>query len=100
MAVPLPLSGLYLAAAATRSNVVRTVLGQASRLAIVGIGLGLAGAAGLGRSLEKMLFGITVSDTVTFASSALILGSVAIVASLVPAMRAAGMDPARALRQD
>jgi putative ABC transport system permease protein len=85
---------------ATRSGIVRLVVGQGSRLAIVGLVLGLGGAVGLTRFLEKMLFGVTASDTVTFASAAIVLGAVAIVASLIPALRAAGIDPVTALRQE
>ena len=92
--------GVRMALGATRSGVVRLVVGQGSRLAIVGIVLGLAGAVGLTRFLEKMLFGVTASDTVTFASAALVLGAVAIVASLIPALRAARIDPVTALRQE
>jgi putative ABC transport system permease protein len=47
-----------------------------------------------------MLFGVTASDTVTFAGAAIVLGAVAIVASLIPALRAAGIDPVTALRQE
>jgi putative ABC transport system permease protein len=92
--------GVRMALGATRSGVVRLVVGQGSRLAIIGIGLGLAGAVGLARFLEKMLFGVTASDTVTFAGAALVLGAVAIVASLIPALRAAGIDPVTALREE
>ncbi len=67
---------------------------------MVGIAVGLAGAFALTRVLKKMLFGVTVSDTVTFASAALILGAVAMVASLVPALRAARIDPVTALRHE
>jgi putative ABC transport system permease protein len=92
--------GVRMALGATRSGVIRLVVGQGSRLAIVGIVLGLAGAVGLTRFLEKMLFGVTASDTVTFAGAAIVLGAVAIVASLIPALRAAGIDPVTALRQE
>jgi putative ABC transport system permease protein len=92
--------GVRMALGATRSGIVRLVVGQGSRLAIVGLVLGLAGAVGLTRFLEKMLFGVTASDTVTFASAAIVLGAVAIVASLIPALRAAGIDPVTALRQE
>lgn len=49
---------------------------------------------------EKMLFGITAADPIAFAGAAIVLGSVAIVASLIPALRAARIDPVNALRQE
>jgi putative ABC transport system permease protein len=85
--------GVRMALGATRSRVLTLVIGQGSRLAILGIALGLAGAFGLTRILKKMLFGITPSDTVTFVATALLLGAVAIAASLIPALRAARIDP-------
>ena len=57
----------------------------------------LGGAFALTRVLEKMLFGVTPSDTVAFAGAAL-FGMVALAASLIPALRAARLDPVRALR--
>jgi putative ABC transport system permease protein len=92
--------GIRMALGATPSGVVRLIVGQGSRLAIVGIVLGLAGAVGLTGFLEKMLFGVTASDTVTFVGAALVLGAVAIVSSLIPALRAARIDPVTALRQE
>jgi putative ABC transport system permease protein len=90
--------GLRMALGATPPEVLRLVIGQGSRLAGVGIVLGLGGALALTRVLEKMLFGVTPSDTVAFAGAAMVLGTVAVAASLIPAMRAARLDPVRALR--
>ena len=61
---------------------------------------GVAGAFALTRVLEKMLFGVTASDPIVFAGAAMVLGTVAIVASLIPACRAARVDPVNALRQE
>jgi putative ABC transport system permease protein len=92
--------GVRMALGATPPRVLRLVIGQGGRLAIVGIVLGLAGAFALTRVLEKMLFGITASDMATFATAALVLGTVAVIASLIPALRAARVDPVTALRHD
>jgi putative ABC transport system permease protein len=89
-----------MALGATPRGVLGLVISQGGRLAIVGIVLGLAGAFALTRLLEKMLFGVTASDTVTFAAAVLVLGAVAVVASLIPALRAARVDPVTALRQE
>ena len=85
---------------APRSRVIGLIVGQGSRLAAAGIALGIAGALGLTRFLEKMLFGITTSDAATFIAAPLVLGVVAIVASLIPASKAVRIDPITALRQD
>ena len=89
-----------MALGATWANVLTLVIGQGSRLTLTGIAAGLAGAFVLASFLRTMLFGITPSDTVTFAGVALILGAVAILASLIPALRASRIDPVTALRQD
>ena len=85
---------------APQSRVIGLIVGQGSRLAAAGIALGIAGALGLTRFLEKMLFGITTSDAATFIAAPLVLGVVAIVASLIPASKAVRIDPITALRQD
>ena len=92
--------GVRMALGATRSRVLTLVIGQGSRLAMLGIALGLAGAFSLTRVLKKMLFGVTPSDTWTFVATALLLGAVAIAASLIPALRAARIDPVTALRHE
>jgi hypothetical protein len=79
-----------MALGATPRGMLRLVIGQGGRLASVGIALGLAGAFALTRVLQKRLFGVTASDTVTFAGAALVLAAVALAANLIPALRAAG----------
>jgi putative ABC transport system permease protein len=92
--------GVRMAIGATPPDVLRLVIGQGGRLASVGMVLGLAGAFALTRLLQKMLFGVSASDTLTFAGSAVVLGAVAVVASLIPAWRAARIDPVTALRRE
>jgi ABC-type antimicrobial peptide transport system permease subunit len=92
--------GVRMALGATPPGVLGLVIGQGLRLASLGTAMGLAGAFALTRVLEKMLFGVTASDTISFASAALVLGAVAIVASLIPALRASRVDPVTALRHE
>ena len=92
--------GIRMALGATPSGVVGLVVGQGLRLALGGIALGMAGAVGLMRFLETMIFGITTSDVITFASAPLVLALVAVFATLLPALWAARIDPVTALRQE
>jgi len=77
--------GIRMALGATPPGVLGLVISQGGRLASVGIALVLAGAFALTRVLQNMLFGVTASDTVTFASAGLVLRAVSVVASLIPA---------------
>ena len=92
--------GVRMAIGATQGGVLRLIIQEGSRLALVGILLGLAGAFALTGVLKGMLYGVAPSDTVSFAGAALVLGAVAIAASVVPAWRASRVDPVIALRQD
>ena len=73
---------------------------QALALALVGAALGLLAAAGLSRYLTSLLFGVTPLDPVTFITAPLVLALGSIVAAVVPAVRAARIAPAVALRQE
>jgi putative ABC transport system permease protein len=92
--------GVRMALGASPAGVLWLVVAHGGRLTTVGIAVGLAGAFCLTRVLKNMLFGVAASDGVTFASAALVLGAVAVVASLIPALRAARVDPVTALRQE
>jgi putative ABC transport system permease protein len=92
--------GVRLALGADRSGVVRMVVAQAMGLAIVGIALGIVGALLVTRVLQTLLFGVTPTDPVTFAGVAVLVGVVTLGACTLPAWRAAGIDPAEALRHD
>jgi ABC-type antimicrobial peptide transport system permease subunit len=88
---------IRMALGARGADILRLVLSKAAWIAAIGIAAGLAGAFASARVLEGMLFGISRTDVATFVSVPLMLGAVAIVAALVPALRASRVD-ARALR--
>jgi len=69
-------------------------------LSVIGIVVGIAGAAAVTRYLDKMLFGLTPLDPLTFTIVSLAFGAIAAMAALVPARRAAQVDPLQALRCD
>jgi ABC-type lipoprotein release transport system permease subunit len=80
--------------------VLRLVLGQGVRLALLGTVLGLLAAAGLARSLESLLFEVKPFDPITFGAVALVLVVAALVACYLPARRATATDPLVALRYE
>jgi len=92
--------GVRLALGAARSHVVRLVLGRTMQLTGFGVLIGLGLALLVGQALRSQLYGISPRDTITFAGVGLLLAAVALVASLVPARRAAGVDPMIALRSE
>lgn len=91
--------GVRMALGARPRQVVAMVLRGALGLAGTGIGIGLFGAAGLTRLLVNQLYGVTAFDGLTYAAAAALLAAVSVVASATPAMRAARIDPIRALRE-
>jgi predicted permease len=92
--------GVRVALGAGQRNVVGLVVGRAMRLSAVGLVIGLGAALLAGQLLRAQLFGISPRDPFTFASIALLLGAVALVASWIPARRAARVDPIVALRSE
>ncbi|HXD49391.1 MAG TPA: ABC transporter permease [Gemmatimonadaceae bacterium] len=92
--------GVRLALGALPGSVVRLVIGQGARLALVGIVVGLAGALVLTRLMRTLLFNVSPFDVVSFASAALLLLAVAVLASLLPAWRASRTDPQAVMRAD
>jgi predicted permease len=92
--------GIRLALGAQRKDILRLVLNQGVTIAVIGIGLGILGALAMSRLLTSFIFGIGAIDAVTFATVAISLGIVAMVACWVPARRATRIDPMSALRYD
>ena len=74
------------------------VLGQGTKMALTGAVLGMAASLALTRLMSKQLFGVSAHDPLTYASVALVLMLVAVVACFVPARRAVRMDPMKSLR--
>ena len=92
--------GIRLSMGATPGSLLRLVLGQGSRLALVALVLGLAGAVALGQLLRTVLAQIDPADPWVLGSVTLVLASVTFVALFVPARRAALLEPSKALRED
>jgi putative ABC transport system permease protein len=92
--------GIRMALGAKRSDVLGMVLGEAAKLALVGIALGLVAAAILTRLMASMLFGVSARDPLTFTGVALLLALVALAACYIPARRATKVDPLDALRYE
>jgi ABC-type antimicrobial peptide transport system permease subunit len=92
--------GLRMAIGASRRDVVRGILAYAARLTSAGLAAGIAVAIAGTRLLSTLLFGVSPLDLNTFLAVSALLATVALLASYVPARRAAAVDPAIALRQE
>jgi ABC-type antimicrobial peptide transport system permease subunit len=90
--------GVRVALGAQSADVLRMVLRQGFTLAFIGIAIGTVAALLVGRLLSRFLFGIAPNDPVAFGGVILVLAVVALVASFIPALRAARVDPMTALR--
>jgi putative ABC transport system permease protein len=90
--------GIRMALGAGRGTVLAMVLRQGLRFVAIGLGLGTVGALLLTRLMTTLLFGVEPTDIITFFSVALVLVVVAAIACLIPARRAASVDPLVALR--
>jgi putative ABC transport system permease protein len=92
--------GIRMALGAAPVAIVRMVLRRGALLAAIGVGMGVIGAALLSRIVGSMLYGVTPFDPLTFATIPLVLITVALIACLIPAGRAASVDPVVALKEE
>ena len=92
--------GLRMALGASRSRVINLVLKEALMLAMIGLGIGIVGAYFVGRAMQGMLYGVGRLDFGAVAAVALVLLFASLIASWLPARRAAGVEPMRALRTE
>jgi putative ABC transport system permease protein len=92
--------GLRMALGAEARDVMKLVVRQGMRLALIGLAIGLAGAIALTWLMSSVLYGVSSTDVVTFAGVTLILGSVVLIACYLPARRAVKVDPIVALRSE
>jgi ABC-type antimicrobial peptide transport system permease subunit len=91
--------GIRIALVAQRSQLLRLVLKEGTYLVATGLGIGLLGGLTAAQVLRGFLFGVSPFDPLTFAGVSLVLGAAALLACLIPARRAAKIDPQEALRQ-
>ena len=92
--------GIRMALGAKTSDVLRSVLVQALRLAMIGVGVGLALSFALTRLVANQLLGVSATDPLTFVGVSCLLCAVALAASFIPARRATQVDPLVALRAE
>jgi ABC-type antimicrobial peptide transport system permease subunit len=90
--------GIRLAMGAAMRDILAMIIGDAMRLAAIGLAIGVVLALALSRTLATLLYQVTGTDPLTFAAVVGVLGGVALVASYLPARRAARIPPVEALR--
>jgi predicted permease len=92
--------GIRIALGAQRKNVLMLILGEGTKTALLGVGIGLVAALALTRLMSSVLYGVSATDPVTFGAVAVVLTLVALAACYIPARRAMRVDPIVALRYE
>jgi predicted permease len=92
--------GIRMALGAEREQLLRMVLGESAWIAMIGVAAGIISALALARLIASMLYGLKAYDPMTFGASAVLLLLIGLLASWIPARRAANLDPMRALRHE
>ena len=92
--------GVRMALGAQPRHVLRLVVGESLRIVLIGVVVGALGAYVASQMIRQMLFGVTPTDPLTFTVAAVLMVSVAVIASLFPAYRALKTDPIIALRAE
>ncbi len=92
--------GIRMAVGASPSRVVGMMMGESARLAFAGIAIGICGALALTRTIEGLLFQVSATDPATYLTVAALLAATALIAGAIPAWKASGIDPVKALRAE
>lgn len=92
--------GIRMALGATRTDIMRLVVGNGMLLTLVGIAIGVVASFGLTRVMQSFLFGVGATDAVTFVAVSTLLIVVALIANYIPARRATRVNPVIALRYE
>ena len=92
--------GIRVALGASASDVLRMIVGEGMRIALIGVGIGIVAALGLTRLITKIIYGVSANDPLTFIGVAVLLSGVALIACYIPARRAMRVDPIIALRYE
>jgi putative ABC transport system permease protein len=92
--------GIRMALGGQREDILRLILGQGTKLALIGVAIGIAAAIGLARFLSSLLYGVKPTDPLTFLGVTIVLVLVTLLACYMPARRAMRVDPMVALKYE